>query len=217
MDYAEVARVLDQAADEAGVSRELVRAVAWIESRWTPTARGKAGERGIMQLMARTAAGTVADVPAEQLDDAAANAAGGARLLRYLLRKFRGAEHRALAAYNWGEGSITHNPDPSDWPPTVRRYVERVQARKLAGVSPDLYASQHDGGAETVATLDPSRAGAAGRAPLPKNAPSSTRPPRGQGIPLPLSSAPRSSRQHSPAAGGRSATTIGGRPCSVTG
>jgi len=156
--YADVAQVLDQAAEAADVSHRLVRAVAWVESRWNPDATGpvtrKTGARavGLMQLMPRTAEGLGVEDPT----DAEQNASGGARYLASMLRKFKGSEHRALAAYNWGPGNVEKQPNPALWPASVRLYVARVQERKIRGVSPELYARERGAGdGEQYAEAEP--------------------------------------------------------------
>lgn len=122
----DIATLVDSAADHHGISRELARAVAWIESNGKQSATSPVGARGVMQLMPNTAKGLGVDI-----DDTAQNIEGGVRFLARLVRNF--GERPGLAAYNWGPGAAgsSHRARllAGDWPPSVQGYVDKVQKR----------------------------------------------------------------------------------------
>ncbi|MEO6836169.1 MAG: lytic transglycosylase domain-containing protein [Candidatus Tumulicola sp.] len=121
-------------ADRQGLDARLLVAVIAVESRWNPTARSRAGARGLGQLMPQTAESLGVDA-----DDPFQNISGAARQLRILLDRFGqwDAPSRyvlALAAYNAGAGAVVHY---GGVPPYVetRAYVRRVITlwHRLAG------------------------------------------------------------------------------------
>lgn len=79
----------------------LVKAVAFVESRFDHQARSPKGALGLMQLMPATAARFGVTDPL----DPRQNLAGGARYLRELIDRFDSLP-LALAAYNAGEGAV---------------------------------------------------------------------------------------------------------------
>ena len=93
--------MLKQAAASANISPTLLSALVWQESRWNSQAVSPKGAIGLAQLMPATARDLGVN-PA----DPAANLAGGARYLRYLLDQFGGDVEKALAAYNAGPGRV---------------------------------------------------------------------------------------------------------------
>jgi soluble lytic murein transglycosylase-like protein len=98
---AEVDRLIEQAAAQAGVDPDLVRAVAAVESGYRNEAVSSAGAKGLMQLMD----GTARQLGVTDSFDPEQNLLGGATYLRFLLDKF-GDEKLALAAYNAGPGAV---------------------------------------------------------------------------------------------------------------
>jgi soluble lytic murein transglycosylase-like protein len=125
-----VADALDRAADSAGLPRDLVWALAYVESRYNPSAVSHVGAMGLLQLMPRTADGLGVDDPF----DPHQNAEAGARYLARLIRKYDGDVRAALAAYNWGEGNVDRSG--GDWPGSVRTYADNVLARTT--ISPQI-------------------------------------------------------------------------------
>lgn len=109
-----------------GVDPALLRAVAWVESRFDPAAVSPAGARGLMQLMPDTAAALGVDPldPAQAVD-------GAARLLAGHLRRF-GSVELALAAYNAGGGAVARAGGVPPYPET-QAYVRRVLAELEGG------------------------------------------------------------------------------------
>lgn len=97
------------AADANGVSYDLLRKVAWTESRFKPTAKSKTGPLGMMQFTKATAKAMGLRVTGGADDDRlnpelAINAA--AKHLGQLVQKFDGDELKAALAYNQGEGRL---------------------------------------------------------------------------------------------------------------
>lgn len=114
--------MLDAAAARHGVDPSLVRAVAYVESRYEPTAQSPRGAKGVMQLMDETALA----LGVVNVFDPAQNIDGGVRLLKSLLDRQHGNIDRALAAYNWGEGNVSNG---GTWPGAVSTYIAKVRAR----------------------------------------------------------------------------------------
>lgn len=137
------------AASRYGVDPALVKAVVWKESRFVATARGRAGELGLMQLMDSAAqewAETVGayPLPEEHLLDPGTNTLAGTWYLRKMLQRYRGTDNPmafALADYNagranvlkWGKGAAATNGavflDQIGFPGT-RDYVVSVLSRR---------------------------------------------------------------------------------------
>jgi soluble lytic murein transglycosylase-like protein len=107
------------AATAAGIDPALLGAVVWAESSFDPQASSPAGARGLAQLMPGTARELGVDI-----DDPAANLAGGARYLRAQLDRFGDVE-LALAAYNAGPGRVAQAGGVPAIAET-RAYVPRV-------------------------------------------------------------------------------------------
>jgi soluble lytic murein transglycosylase-like protein len=122
-----VAAALEFAAKAVGLEPELLRAVAYVESRFNPLARSPKGAQGLLQLMPVTAQAMGVSDPF----DPAQNAIGGAKYLAHLVRKYGGDTERALAAYNWGPGNVdgTSDDEESTLPNQVRGYVAKVLER----------------------------------------------------------------------------------------
>ncbi len=101
--------LFQKAADANGVSYDLLRKVAWTESRFQPTAKSKTGPLGMMQFTKATAKAMglrVTDGPDDDRlnPELAINAA--AKHLANLVGKFDGDELKAALAYNQGEGRL---------------------------------------------------------------------------------------------------------------
>lgn len=104
-----------------GVDPTLVESVIRAESAFNPTAVSRAGARGLMQLMPKTATALgVRDSfnPRENIE-------GGVRHLRYLLDRYPGNVALAVAAYNAGEGAVDAHRGIPPYPET-QQYVYRV-------------------------------------------------------------------------------------------
>lgn len=91
------------AAQKYDVNPSLVKAVITIESCFKPNARGSSGEKGLMQLMP----GTARRFNIHNGYNAWQNIHGGSRYLGTLMDRYQGNTHRAIAAYNAGEGNVS--------------------------------------------------------------------------------------------------------------
>lgn len=102
------------AAARYGLDPALVKAVVWRESRFNPSARGSAGEIGLMQLQ-EIAAQEWADK--EQIEgfahehclDPGTNTMAGAHYLAKVMKRYRNTDDPrpyALADYNAGRGNV---------------------------------------------------------------------------------------------------------------
>lgn len=121
-DRAAVERQFSYSAQRHGIDVELLRAVAWTESRGRNDAVSPKGARGIMQLMPGTAAALGVD-PRDPL----ANIDGGAKYLAQQLATFRSVP-LALAAYNAGPGAVTKYRGVPPYAET-RGYVKSIMQR----------------------------------------------------------------------------------------
>jgi hypothetical protein len=117
--------LLLSAAAANGLTPELVRSVAKVESGLRGNAVSSKGAAGLMQLMP----GTALDLGIDPADPHA-NAQGGAKYLRQLLLQYHGDAALALAAYNAGPGAVARYGGVPPYAET-RRYVVRV-LRELA-------------------------------------------------------------------------------------
>lgn len=121
--------IVSDAARRNGVPVALALSVAHAESRFTPHAISHTGAMGLMQLMPDTAA----ELGVFDAFDSDGNADGATRYLRSLLRRYRGDQGRAVAAYNAGPGRVPSRGRPA-LPDETRRYVHTVlgaSAREL--------------------------------------------------------------------------------------
>lgn len=116
--------MVQQAANMAGMSADLVARVARFESNWNPVAASPAGARGLMQLMP----GTARDLGVLDPTDPYENLKGGAKYLRQMLDRYNGDETRALVAYNWGpRNADIWDGNPTSLPKETQDYLARIQ------------------------------------------------------------------------------------------
>lgn len=100
---AAVAAVVVSAAKQYGLDPALLLAMAQRESGLNPNAVSPAGAQGVMQLMPATARALGVTNPFDVMQ----NVNAGARYLAQLLRQF-GDVTKAVAAYDWGPGSVSN-------------------------------------------------------------------------------------------------------------
>lgn len=104
-----------------GLSPELVRAVAKVESDFNPDAVSQKGALGLMQLMPETAS----DLGVSDPFDVQQSLNGGSRYLRQQLDRF-GRLELALAAYNAGPSAVERHGGIPPFEET-QNYVKKVQ------------------------------------------------------------------------------------------
>lgn len=104
------------------VDPELLDAVIVVESGYNAEAVSPKGAMGLMQLMPATAERFGVAEPF----DSSANMRGGARYLRWLMKRFEGELKLVLAAYNAGEGAVAAHGNRIPPFPETQQYVERV-------------------------------------------------------------------------------------------
>jgi len=110
-----------QAAEKYGVNYALIKAIIKTESDFNPRAISKAGAKGLMQLMPKTAY-------AFQVKDSfhpEKNIEGGVRYLRYLIDLFPGNLYAVLAAYNAGENAVWRYRGVPPYQET-HRFIQKV-------------------------------------------------------------------------------------------
>lgn len=112
---------ITEASRQHGVSENLIKSVITAESCFKIKARSHKGARGLMQLMPATARrfGVRNSYNSHQ------NIGAGTKYLRWLLDRYRGNVHFALAGYNAGEGKVDRYGGIPPYKET-REYVRRV-------------------------------------------------------------------------------------------
>ena len=133
------------AAKASKVDDAFLRAIAHAESGFDPLAVSPKGAQGVMQLMPEVQReyGVVDPFASKQSIDA------GAKLLRTLLRRYRGDFTLAAAAYNAGIGTVAKYGGVPPYAETLA-YVEKVHALharyrsalRLKPLDPPLRAAQ---------------------------------------------------------------------------
>lgn len=116
--------IIRQAAQTHNVPEGLIKAVMHTESGFNVNARSPVGAQGLMQLMPATAR----RFNVSNAYDPQQNIMAGAKYLAWLLKRFKGSTHLALAGYNAGEGNV----DKYGGIPPFREtqdYVRRVNSR----------------------------------------------------------------------------------------
>jgi LysM repeat protein len=116
--------LLVSVAQEVGVDRRVVRAVAWMESGWQQNVVSATGAVGIMQVEPYTGEWVSRYLAGRRLNLALAsdNVLAGTLLLRHLLEVHQGDVGAALAAYYQGDASISRHGLYAD----TRRYQRVV-------------------------------------------------------------------------------------------
>lgn len=115
---------IERVAREEGLSPDLIKAVALVESGFDPRAVSSKGAQGLMQLMPATAEHYGVSDAFDPLE----NLRAGARHLRSLVDEFGGDVTLALAAYNAGSGAVRRHGGVPAYRETVD-YVNRVRQR----------------------------------------------------------------------------------------
>ena len=116
--------IIQQAAQQHGVSEGLIKAVMHTESGFNVNARSPVGAQGLMQLMPATAR----RFNVSNAYDPHENIMAGAKYLAWLLKRFNGNTSLALAGYNAGEGNVAKYGGVPPFRET-QDYVRRVTSR----------------------------------------------------------------------------------------
>ena len=126
-----------------GLDPALLAAVVYVESRFDPNAKSKAGAIGLMQLLPETAKGIALRTGGDRfvvadLRDPEINVRYGSWYLNHLRERY-GDPSLALAAYHAGPGNVDHwREEGLGIPfPDTRAYVEEVE--RLRRVYADAY------------------------------------------------------------------------------
>ncbi len=123
---AEIDSALSETAGIYLVPKALVVAVISVESGFRPRAVSRAGAKGLMQLMPRTASRV--GIAESELFDPRWNILGGVRLLAVLLRHYDGDVVAALIAYNARpRGLFAPLPRNGETPAYVFRVLSRMR------------------------------------------------------------------------------------------
>jgi hypothetical protein len=117
--------IIKKVSDKYKVEENLIKSVIKQESGGKRTALSPKGAQGLMQLMP----GTAKDLGVMNPLDPEQNITGGTKHLAYLLKKYKGDEKRALAAYNWGEGHVDRK-GIDNLPKETKNYVANITADK---------------------------------------------------------------------------------------
>ncbi len=127
-------RIVDEVANTYGVESALLHAVISVESRYRPKAVSKKGAAGLMQLMPVIARRYGVADPLDPVQ----NLHGGAKYLRYLLKKYNNDRSLTLAAYNAGESAVAKYGNRIPPYRETTNYVPRVLGfyRKYQAGSP---------------------------------------------------------------------------------
>jgi len=104
---------------------QLLRALAWRESRCDPCVVSHAGARGVMQIIPETFDRLGSFARVDDPFDPNHSVAAGAYYLAALLAWFDGDVRRALAAYNTGPGRVDKGRIPSK----TEAYVDDILDR----------------------------------------------------------------------------------------
>jgi soluble lytic murein transglycosylase-like protein len=115
-------RYILSAADRYDMDPAVIKAVIMAESGFNPQAVSRAGARGLMQLMPRTASA----LGVKDALDPQANIMGGTRYLKKLMNRFDNDIELALAAYNAGSRNVRkHNGIPPF--KATHRYIAKIK------------------------------------------------------------------------------------------
>ena len=126
--------IIQQAAQQHGISEGLIKAVMHTESGFNVNARSPVGAQGLMQLMPATAR----RFNVSNAYDPHENIMAGAKYLAWLLKRFNGNTTLALAGYNAGEGNVAKYggvPPFRETQDYVRRVTSRYSNLYASGVS----------------------------------------------------------------------------------
>lgn len=113
--------IIKRAAEIHKVDFHLIKSVIMAESLFDVRAVSSVGARGLMQLMPETAK----ELGVKNSFDPEQNIMGGAKYLKYLLKKFKSTKH-ALAGYNAGPAAVIYYNGVPPFDETTN-YVQKVE------------------------------------------------------------------------------------------
>jgi soluble lytic murein transglycosylase len=114
-------RFITRAAKQHGISEPLLKAIIKAESNFNPQAVSKKGAMGLMQIMPNT----LKDLNINDPFDPEQNIMGGARYMKFLMKRFEGNLRLAIAAYNAGPENVAKYNNIPPFKET-ENYVKRV-------------------------------------------------------------------------------------------
>ncbi|MCH5163123.1 MAG: lytic transglycosylase domain-containing protein [Clostridiales bacterium] len=129
---------VNDAADEFGLDRTLVRAVVWAESKFDSRAISDKGAKGLMQLMPETfdSCATALYIQNANPYSPRDNLRCGCYYLSLLIERFDGNSRAALMAYNAGEINARKflSGEEAVFPETAKYLDDIATARKVYGL-----------------------------------------------------------------------------------
>lgn len=125
--------IFKEASETYGISEDLLKAIAYNESRFQPGVTSSAGAMGIMQLMP----GTAKAMGVEDAYDPYQNIMGGAKLLNYLSNLYDGNTSLMIAAYAAGTGTVAKY---GGIPPlaSVNNYISKIYDTMDSGIAQNV-------------------------------------------------------------------------------
>jgi soluble lytic murein transglycosylase-like protein len=123
-----VQSIVHAAARDHGLPPDIVNGIIWVESRFVPTALGKKGPRGLMQIMPRTGRELARELGRSYAPyDPDFNIHAGSLYFARMVRRFDGNLRLALAAYNIGPAVVDRwMRDAEPLPGHSNAYVDDV-------------------------------------------------------------------------------------------
>jgi len=113
--------IIIQTSSRHQVDPAIVKAIIMAESGYNPRAISKAGAKGLMQLMPKTAQ----DLGVEDVLNPQQNISGGVRYFKQLMNRFNGDFELALAAYNAGSTTVRRYKGVPPFKAT-QHYIKKV-------------------------------------------------------------------------------------------
>jgi soluble lytic murein transglycosylase-like protein len=113
--------IIIQTSSRHQVDPAIVKAIIMAESGYNPRAISKAGAKGLMQLMPKTAQ----DLGVEDSFNPQQNISGGVRYFKQLMNRFNGDFKLALAAYNAGSTTVRRYKGVPPFKAT-KHYIKKV-------------------------------------------------------------------------------------------
>ncbi|WP_279478948.1 lytic transglycosylase domain-containing protein [Aureimonas sp. SK2] len=126
---AKIDRLIEKAADENDIPRELAYAVVRVESHYNPRAKG-AGVYGLSQIKPQTARGLGFQGPAEALFDPETNLRYGMRYLKGAYEQGNGDVCQTAMKYKGGHRTTVMSKSASVYCSNVKRHMAAIRAFK---------------------------------------------------------------------------------------